>query len=79
MKTLTVDEVTAHLADILESVKNGASVEITKGGDGQPVAMLVPPPPLRPGQTRKIGLLEGRAEAVFHDGWSMSDEEAFNS
>ena len=79
MKTLTVGEFETHVADALDAVKHGETVEITAGENGQPVAVLAPPPVCPPVSSRKLGLYEGKAKVTIHDDWEMTDEEFLNS
>jgi antitoxin (DNA-binding transcriptional repressor) of toxin-antitoxin stability system len=75
MKTLPVGELKAHFSEILDSVQHGESIGILYGKKKKPIAMIVPYVEDKPEGKRKLGILEGKAKAVFKDDFAMTAEE----
>jgi len=75
MKTMPVGELKAQFSEVLEMVQNGESFGILYGKKKKPIAMIVPYPEQGKNKERKLGLLEGKATAVFAEDFSMSEEE----
>jgi antitoxin (DNA-binding transcriptional repressor) of toxin-antitoxin stability system len=75
MKTVSVDEFQKQFASVLETVKQGETVELTSPVNGEAVAMLVPPQNGEARKPRPLGLYAGKVKAIFHDNWEMTDEE----
>lgn len=63
MPTLTEDEVRANLPQVIDALRPGEAVVVTR--DGKPVARLVADPPLR--LPRKAGNCVGMAVIVSDD------------
>lgn len=74
MRTYTVGEFKTHFSEILEWVKTGEKVAITYGKGKRIVAYLAPPETL-PQARRQLGLLAGKVQILFKDGFSISEEE----
>lgn len=74
MKTLPVGELKAQFSEVLEMVQNGETFGILYGKKKKPIAMIVPYNEKNK-KERKIGILEGKAEAVFSNDFSISEEE----
>ncbi len=75
MKTLPVGELKAQFSQVLELVEKGESFGILYGKKKKPIAMIVPYSEKKAKKERKLGLLEGKAEIVFADDFSMTEEE----
>jgi len=75
MKTMPVGELKAQFSEVLEMVQNGESFGILYGKKKKPIAMIVPYLEQDKKKERKLGLLEGKATAVFAEDFSMSEEE----
>jgi len=75
MKTMPVGELKAQFSEVLEMVQNGESFGILYGKKKKPIAMIVPYLEQDKNKERKLGLLEGKATAVFAEDFSMSEEE----
>lgn len=74
MKTYTIGDLKTNFSQILEWVRSGEEVAIAFGKKKEIVAYLVPRS-ARPGKKRQLGLLEGKATAVFHDDFKITEEE----
>jgi len=75
MKTMPVGELKAQFSEVLEMVQNGESFGILYGKKKKPIAMIVPYQEKDKSKERKLGILEGKATAVFAEDFSMSEEE----
>lgn len=74
MRVFTVGDLKTNFSEILEWVRSGEKVAIAFGKKKEIVAYIVP----RSGQTtgkRPLGLLAGKAKAVFHDDFKMTEAE----
>lgn len=74
MKTFTVGDLKTNFSQILEWIRKGEEIAIAFGKKKEIVAYLVPrsayPPKKRP-----LGLLKGKAKAVFQEDFKMTEEE----
>jgi prevent-host-death family protein len=75
VKTLQVGELKAQFSKIIEEVKNGEEVTISFGKKGEKVAVIIPFAQYRKKNTRRLGLLEGKAKITFQDDFKMTEEE----
>lgn len=69
MPTLTEDEVRANLPDVIDALRPGEEVVVTR--HGKPVARLVADPPSRP--PRKAGNCVGLAVIVSDEDADLSE------
>ncbi len=74
MKTMTVGEFKAHFAEVLEQVKSGVGFAVTYGRKKEVVGYFLPEAHVAK-PTRKLGLLEGKAKAVFKSDYKLTEEE----
>ncbi|HOY07063.1 MAG TPA: hypothetical protein PLO67_16765 [Saprospiraceae bacterium] len=74
MRIFTVGEFKTNFSQILEWVKEGEEIAIAFGKKKEVVAYLVPRS-ARPGKKRPLGLLEGKAKAIFHEDFKMTEED----
>lgn len=74
MKTMTVGEFKAHFAEVLEQVKSGIGVAVTYGRKKEIVGYFLPKSG-RPKNKRKLGLMQGKASAVFKPDFKITEEE----
>ncbi len=74
MKTFTIGDFKTNFSQILEWVRAGEEVAIAFGKKKEIVAYIVPRSS-RPRKKRTLGLLAGKATAVFHEDFKMSEEE----
>lgn len=72
---MSVGEFKANFAAVLERVKAGEKVGILYGRRKRPIAVLVPFKDESPGEKRHIGILEGKASAVFKPDFAMTEED----
>jgi antitoxin (DNA-binding transcriptional repressor) of toxin-antitoxin stability system len=73
MKTMSVGEFKTHFSEALKSVEAGEKIAITYGKKKEIKALLVPNEKNPP--KRKLGILEGKATAIFIDGHNTTEEE----
>ena len=73
MKAMTVAELKTNFSDVLVHVQNGENIRILYGKSKKPVAMIVPIN--NAGSTRKIGILDGKAEFTTKGNGKISEEE----
>jgi antitoxin (DNA-binding transcriptional repressor) of toxin-antitoxin stability system len=71
MKSMTVAETKAHFSDVLICVKNGENIKILYGKSKKPVAMIVPVET----NTRKIGILDDKAQFKINGNGKITEEE----
>jgi len=74
METMTVGEFKAHFAKVLQQVKSGVGFAVTYGRKKEIVGYFLPESQVIK-STRKLGLLEGKAKAVFKPDYKMTEEE----
>ncbi len=74
MKTMTVGEFKAHFAEVVEQVKAGVGVAVTYGRRKEIVGYFLPKPE-KYGNKRKLGLMQGKASAVFKPDFKITEEE----
>ena len=74
MKTMTVGQFKAHFSEAIEWVRAGQKVAVTFGKNRELIGIFMPQPVEKSGK-RKLGQLEGKAYAVFHSDFKMSEEE----
>lgn len=74
MKTMTVGEFKTHFAKVLEQVKSGVGFAVTYGRKKEIVGYFLPESQVTK-PTRKLGLLDGKAKAVFKPDYKMTEEE----
>jgi prevent-host-death family protein len=79
MKTMQVGELKTHFSRVIERVKNGEKIVVTYGKDKRNVAVIVPYDEYKGGHSIKLGLLEGKASAVFNEDFEMTPEELIES
>jgi antitoxin (DNA-binding transcriptional repressor) of toxin-antitoxin stability system len=74
MKTMAVDDIKTNFPKILEEVKQGRTIGILYGRNKKPVAMIVPCLGDKV-KEREIGILDGKMNIEFKDGFEMTTEE----
>lgn len=74
MKTMTVGEFKAHFSEVLEQVKEGEQIEVTRGKKKEIVGYFQAKPKEH-AKKRNIGILDGKGTAIFKDDWEMTEEE----
>jgi prevent-host-death family protein len=72
MIAYSVGTLKTHLSEILERVRSGEEIAITKGRNKEIVAYLVPPT-VKAKKKRPLGLLEGKAKVTFGDDFEISE------
>ncbi len=79
MKTLTYTQIKNNLAKILEMVKNGEEIIVSKNKGRDKVAIILPYEKYRKGKERPLGILKGKASFEIKDDFKMTDEELLAS
>lgn len=77
MKTFTVGDLKTNFSQILEWVRAGEEIAIAFGQKKEIVAYLVPRSARRDIK-RELGLLAGKAQAVFQDDFTITESEFLN-
>jgi prevent-host-death family protein len=75
VKEMTIGELKARFAEVLEKVREGETVIISYGKKKQRVAAIVPYAQVRPKGERALGVLQGVAKYRIRKGFALSDEE----
>lgn len=75
MKTVSVGDFKTNFSAILKKVEAGEKVAIAYGKNKIVKALLVPNEVTK----RKLGVLKGKADAVFVGGHNTTEEEFFGS
>ena len=79
MKTLQLAEAKANFSSVLRDVQAGDEIGIADEKKKETVAVIIPYEKWKKSQKRQLGTLEGKAEVIFADDFSMTDEELLNS
>lgn len=74
MKTMTVGEFKTHFAEVVEAVKSGIGIAVTYGRKKEIVGYFLPKSGMHKSK-RKLGLMEGKATAVFKPDFKITEEE----
>lgn len=75
MKTITVGEFKARLAEILERVSRGEEFVVSFGKKRVNIAALIPFKNYKKSKKRKIGLYDGKVKYSISDDFKMTTEE----
>ena len=79
LEALMVADFKSHFYDVLGKVRNGEEVVLEYGRRHEKIAVLVPYEKYRRlvgrQQPRRLGVLEGKGEAIFAPDFKMSDDE----
>jgi antitoxin (DNA-binding transcriptional repressor) of toxin-antitoxin stability system len=74
-KEMTVADLKAHFSEALDDVRAGHTIKVLYGRKHEPVAQLAP---LNTGYgKRKLGVLKGKGEVIFHDDFKFKSVEEF--
>ena len=79
MIELPIAEVKARFSEVLRQAESGEEIIVTRGVKKEPVAAIIPMDVYRAKKERKLGTLEHWGPVIFHDDWSMTDEELLAS
>lgn len=73
MKSMTVGEFKTHFSDVIEQVKAGEEITVTYGKKKEVVGYFSHK---KPEQTKiKLGMLKGKAKAIFGPDFKITEEE----
>jgi prevent-host-death family protein len=75
MKTISVGEFKARLAEILERVSKGEEFVVSFGKKRMNVAALIPFKNYKKSKKRKIGLYDGKVKYMISEDFKMTAEE----
>lgn len=73
--SFTIGDLKRDFSKIMEQVRVGASITILYGRSKEKIGKIIPYPSSIKKKKRRLGLLEGRAQAHFTKDFSLSDEE----
>ena len=73
MKAITITDVETNFLDVITQVKNGERFKILYDNFEEPIAMIIPVE--NSNLTRKIGILDGKANFSIHDDGKISEDE----
>jgi len=72
---MTVGEFKTHFSEVVAYVKAGEQIAVTYGKKKELLGYFQPNNPVNQLPKRKLGILQGKASAVFMDDWEMTEEE----
>jgi prevent-host-death family protein len=75
MPSVTIEEARNNLSELIHRLTPGEEVVITE--NDQPVARLVPPPPIQPKKSRQFGTLKGTVLSMEHFDDPLEDFEEY--
>ena len=78
MKILPVTEAKMHLSSLLRDVASGDEIAISYGKEKEAIAVIIPYIMWKKTKKRTLGTLKNRAEVIFSEQFSMTDEELIN-
>lgn len=73
---MSVGEFKTHFSEVIEQVKSGKKVAVTYGKKKEIIGYFLPELPQ--GNKRKLGILEGKASAVFKADFKITEEDFLN-
>jgi antitoxin (DNA-binding transcriptional repressor) of toxin-antitoxin stability system len=73
MKTMSVGEFKTHFSDVIEQVKAGEEVAVTYGKKKELIGYFSPKKQQK--SKIKLGIMEGKAKAIFGPDFKMTEEE----
>lgn len=79
MVEMPIAEVKARFSEVIRQAESGDEIIVTRGVKKEAVAAIIPMDKYRAKKERKLGTLEGKMSVIFHDDWSMTDEELLAS
>lgn len=74
MKTLPATQIKAHFSELIDEVKNGEEIIITRGKNKEQVAVLIPYSTYQKKNIIKLGLLKEKSFKIKDD-FEMTSEE----
>lgn len=77
MTEMTIGEFKIHFSEVVKKVKTGEKIAVTSGKKKEIVGYFVPDISENK-KKRKLGILEGKATAIFKDDFKMTEEELLN-
>ena len=75
MKMMTVGEFKSRFSDVISDVKSGEEIAVTFGRKKEIVGYFVPKKKMGNSPDRKLGILEGKATAIFNDDFKFSERD----
>jgi prevent-host-death family protein len=74
MKSVAVGEFKAQFSSVIKELQEGHPITITYGKKRTKLAVLVPYDQFVKSAERQIGVLQGKANYVMHDDFTITDE-----
>ena len=78
MRILHVTEAKTYLPPLLKEVISGNEIALSYGKEREAVAVIVPYTIWKKSKKRTLGTLKSKAEVIFSEQFSMTDEELIN-
>ena len=75
MKTMQVGELKAHFSEVIDDVKQGEEIVITRGRKRENVAVLIPYSTYKQKNSIKLGVLKDKVTVTFADDFEMDPSE----
>ena len=75
MKTMTVGEFKAQFSEVIAQVKAGEEIAVTFGKKKEIVGYFMPEKDQSKLKKRVLGVLEGKATAVFNEDFEITEQE----
>jgi antitoxin (DNA-binding transcriptional repressor) of toxin-antitoxin stability system len=73
MKTMTVGEFKTHFSDVIDQIQAGEEIAVTYGKKKEVIGYFSPKKQQKP--KIKLGIMEGKAKAIFGPDFKMTEEE----
>lgn len=70
-KSMSVGEFKTNFSEVIKLVEKGVEVIVTYGKNKNTIGRFIPESKPK----KKIGILDGKAKAIFKDGFKMTEEE----
>jgi len=78
MEVIPIGELKANFSTIIRRIKRGEKIIVSSGKQKEKVAILSPYEPPKGPKDRRLGLLKGKADITFGDGFKIGEEELFS-
>ena len=79
MTTLTYTQIKNNLAKILEMVKNGEEIIVSKNKTKDKIAIILPYEKYKKNKERPLGILKGKATFELKNDFKMTEQELLDS
>lgn len=79
MKILSYHQIKNNLANIIEMVKNGEEIIISKNKTKDKIAVILPYEKYKKNQERPLGVMKGKATFEIKNDFKMTEQELLDS